>query len=195
MAGELQRLALDGYGQIELNQVAFRRDGRIEAQCALDNTQFSKSVPCENGMLLAVDNVNRLIKLPAANEELPIALNYSTEHMYDERKPGLKNFCLYPEQTNLGFESYVYPRLGYLAVGDKFNTNCVCYDDSEFADNAAVLAALKAVKTTALYGGISELGAIKVSATKPTVGPVLRVRWLDTMPDGQDSVAFICEKA
>ena len=31
----LKRLVIDGYGQLELNQVAFRRDGRIEAQCPL----------------------------------------------------------------------------------------------------------------------------------------------------------------
>ena len=26
------RLVIDGYGQLELNNVAFRRDGRVEAQ-------------------------------------------------------------------------------------------------------------------------------------------------------------------
>ena len=50
----LKRLVIDGYGQLEMNQVAYRRDGRIEAQCALDATDF-KDVPAENGMLLAVD--------------------------------------------------------------------------------------------------------------------------------------------
>ena len=28
-----KRLVISGYGQVELNNVAFRRDGRIEAQC------------------------------------------------------------------------------------------------------------------------------------------------------------------
>ena len=32
----LQKMEKKGYGQLELNNVAFRRDGRIEAQCALD---------------------------------------------------------------------------------------------------------------------------------------------------------------
>ena len=45
----LTRFVIDGYGQLELNQVAFRRDGRVEAQCALDDTDFA-SVPAENGM-------------------------------------------------------------------------------------------------------------------------------------------------
>ena len=189
----LKRLALDGYGQIELNQVAFRRDSRIEAQCALGE-DFSKTTPAENGMLLAVDNVKRIVRFPVENETLPVALNYSTEHIYDERTPGLKNFALYPDSTNLGLSSYVYPRLGYLSVQDKINTNCVCYDDSEFADDDAFVEALENVGTTPLYGGISTIGAIKVSATKPTVGPVLLVRWEDTMPDGQRSVAFYCIK-
>ena len=30
----LKRFIIDGFGQLELNQVAFPRDGRIEAQCA-----------------------------------------------------------------------------------------------------------------------------------------------------------------
>ena len=46
----IKRMVIDGYGQVELNQVAFRRDGRIEAQCALDPTDFAK-VSSENGML------------------------------------------------------------------------------------------------------------------------------------------------
>ena len=70
----INRLAKNGYGQLELNQVAFRRDGRIEAQCALDATAFA-SVPAENGMVLCVDNVNRVVKLPtSANMCMMIAL-------------------------------------------------------------------------------------------------------------------------
>ena len=120
----LKRLIIDGFGQIELNQVAFRRDGRIEAQCALGE-DFAE-VPAENGMLLAVDNIHRIVKFPVAGEKFPIALNYTTEHMYDERTPGLKNFSLK--------KGSFLPRLGYLAVGDKFTTNCICMDDGEFAD-------------------------------------------------------------
>lgn len=39
----LKRFTIDGYGQIELNQCAFRRDGRIEAQCALYDQEFAKN--------------------------------------------------------------------------------------------------------------------------------------------------------
>jgi len=30
-----KRLVIDSFAQLELNNVAFRRDGRVEAQCAL----------------------------------------------------------------------------------------------------------------------------------------------------------------
>ena len=180
----LKRLTIDGYGQLELNNAPFRRDGRVEAQCALNEDDFGKEADAvaENGMLLAVDRVNREIKLPAADEELPIAINYTAEHMYDERANGLKDFFLVP--------GTFYPRLGYLSVGDLFTTNCLGYDGEEFKDDDAFIEALEKIKTTALYGGISEQGAIKVSATAPTVGPVLRVVEKTTMPDGQLAVKF-----
>lgn len=174
----LQRLVIDGFGQIELNQVAWPRDGRVEAQCALDSTDFA-NMPAENGMLLAVDNVKRVIKL-AQNADLPIAVNYSTEHIYDERTPGLKNFKLELDD--------VYPRLGYLSVGDKFTTNCLAYDDSEFSTEDLLEDAMDGIETAELYGGICANGAIKLSANKPAAGPVLRVIKKTTMPDGQLAV-------
>ena len=179
----VKRLIIDGYGQIELNNVAFRRDGRIEAQCHPDAEDFAE-VFVENGMLLAVDNIARVVKFVSADEEFPIALVYSAEHMYDERTPGLKNFKLNGKEDFL-------PRLGYLAIGDKFITNCLCADDAEFADVAALKEAYNGEGR--LYGGVSEMGAIKVSATKPEAGPVLlavRGTGAGTMPDGQFGMKF-----
>lgn len=184
----IKRLVVDGYGQLELNNVAFRRDGRVEAQCALDATDFADTV-AENGMLLAVDNVTRTVKF-ATDDSLPIALNYTTEHMYDERKVGLKDF-------SLSIADGFYPRLGYLAVGDKFTTNCIAYDDEEYADATAIKDAttVDALKETPVYGGISATGAILVSATKPEVGPVLLAVKGYTMPDGQFGIKFQAVKA
>ena len=176
----LKRFVIDGFGQIELNQVAFRRDGRIEAQCALGE-DFAE-VPAENGMLLAVDNIHRIVKFPVAGEKFPIALNYTAEHMYDERTPGLKNFKL--ERGSF------LPRLGYLAEGDKFTSNCVCYDDGEFANMEAVLAALDALKETRVYGTQSEIGYIKITAEEPAEGVKLLAIQKTTMPDGQLAVKF-----
>lgn len=183
----LTRMSIDGYGQLELNQVAFRRDGRIEAQCALDSTDF-ESVPAENGMLLAVNNVKRIVKFPDAGETYPIALNYTTEHMYDERKNGLKDFAL-------PLDSFL-PRLGYLATGDKFTTNCVCFDNgssdgTHFTAESDLLTALSGdLDTNALYGQPCEIGAIKITKDAPTSGVSLRVIAYTTMPDGQKAVKF-----
>lgn len=182
----IKRLTINGYGQIELNNVAFRRDGRIEAQCAPDTTDFA-TAKVENGMLLAVDGANRKVKF-AVDGSLPIALNYSAEHMYDERTPGLKNFYL----NGNGKEDFL-PRLGYLSVGDKFTTNCICYDstvDTDWTTESAFVSALASYKSTALYGGISSEGAILVSATAPTVGPKLKVIEKTTMPDATLGVKF-----
>ena len=175
----LKRLVIDGYGQLELNNVAFRRDGRIEAQCALDSTDFA-TIPAENGMLLAVDNVKRVVRLPVESETMPLALHYSSEHMYDERKPGLKNFKL--ERGSF------LPRLGYLSLGDKFTTNCICYDTSEFASEEALLTALESenLKTTPVYAVASTIGAWKL--TKTASGALARVLAKTTMPDGQVAV-------
>lgn len=184
----LTRLVIDGYGQLEINNCAFRRDGRIEAQCAPDTTDFATDV-LENGMLLAVDNVARTVKY-VDDSSLPIALNYSAEHIYDERTPGLKNFKLN------GADDF-YPRLGYLSVGDKFTTNCVGYDttvDSNWTSASAFLSALDSYATTTLYGGVSEKGAIKISATAPSYGPVLKVIKKTTMPDGTLGIKFQCYK-
>ena len=181
-----KRFVIDGYGQLELNNVAFRRDGRVEAQCALDDTDFA-SVPAENGMLLAVDRVNRVVKFfDSSDDTYPIALNYTAEHMYDERANALKDFKL-ERGTFL-------PRLGYLAVGDLFTTNCISYDkgssSGQFADDDAVKTALGAISTTPLYGGASADGAIALGTSAPAKGPVLKVVEKTTMPDGTLGVKF-----
>lgn len=179
----LKRVNIEGYGQLELNQVAFRRDGRIEAQCKLNETDFA-DMPAENGMILAVDNVAREIKLPVENEELPLALVYSTEHMYDERALGLKNFANFiPGKNSLNTNPFL-PRLGYLAVGDKFCTNTLCYDDGEYASEDALMTALEGIDNARLYGKYTTTGAIQITATKPTAGPVILVTKKFTMPSG-----------
>ena len=175
-----KRFVIDGYGQLELNNVAFRRDGRVEAQCALDDTDFA-SVPAENGMLLAVDRVNRKVKFPtsAVIATCPVALNYTAEHMYDERANALKDFKL--ERGSF------YPRLGYLSVGDLFTTNCFGYD-AAFADDDAVRA--MDLSSSDVYGGVSDEGAIELVTTAPSDGPVLKVVEVTTMPDGTFGLKF-----
>ena len=165
-----------GYGQIELNQCAFRRDGRIEAQCKIEGADY-----VENGMILAIDNTKREVRYPAAGDYM-FGLNYTSEHMYDERLVGGLKYYKTDKDSFL-------PRLGYLAVGDKFTTNTVVYDDA-------------LTLTNAVYGYVKagDNGYIRLSAEKPTdaiaEAPLLRV--IDakaTMPNGAPAVKFQCVKA
>ena len=163
------------YGQLELNFAAFRRNGAIEAQCRIaDGIEF-----IENGMLLAVDRKTRTVGYPTGAEGEIIALNYTTEHMYDERANALKNFKL-ERDTFL-------PRLGYIGVADKFTTNTVCYDSAVITDVAAAIKAEKVYGkpcTTAGYKGYIEL-------TKTAEGAVVEAIEYTTMPDGQPAVKFV----
>lgn len=172
----LKRFTIDGYGQLELNAVAFRRSGRIEAQCAIaEGIDY-----VENGMLLAVDNVNRVVKYVEDGNIYPVALNYSTEHMYDERHNALKDF-------KLEAGSFL-PRMGYQGPGDKYTTNCLAYDDTEFTDDDALKTAVENVKTTPLYAKACANGAHQITATAD--GAVCLVLGATTMPDGQFAVKF-----
>ena len=165
-----------GYGQIELNQCAFRRDGRIEAQCKIEGADY-----VENGMILAIDNTKREVRYPAAGDYM-FGLNYTSEHMYDERLVGGLKYYKTDKDSFL-------PRLvGYLAVGDKFTTNTVVYDADDI--------------TTMVYGYVKagDNGYIRLSATEPSDAiagaPLLRV--IDakaTMPNGAPAVKFQCIKA
>lgn len=177
----LQRLKIDGYGQIELNNVVFRRDGRIEAQCKLDATDFSE-VPAENGMILAINNAKRTIELPKEDNELPLGLNYTTEHFYNTTD-ALKDFKLNATDDFL-------PRLGIITVGEKFTTNCITYDTSDYSDDTTLKAAIEKTATARVYGTYCTNGAIKVTKTKPANGCVLIVTKAPGMPDGQYGVQF-----
>ena len=177
----LKKITKDGYGQLELNLVAFPRTGRVVAQYKAGTTFTGAEGDdkyLENGMLLKVDGANRTVEKAEPKAGDIYALNYTTEHMYDERQYALKTFRLNSEKDFL-------PRLGYLVEGDKYTTNCVCYDDTEFATEEELMTALKKYKETPVYAGACELGYEKLTTTLPEFGPVLRVIEVYTMPDGQ----------
>ena len=98
--------------------------------------------------------------------------------MYDERLPGLKNFKL--EKGSF------LPRMGYLAEGDKFTTNCICYDDSDFSTEELLVTALEKVKETPLYAAPSTLGAWQITKTDTNARAIVLCK--TTMPDGQLAV-------
>jgi hypothetical protein len=162
----LVKLIEKGFGQLELNFAAFRRYGAIEAKCRMaDGIDY-----LENGMLLAVDRKNNIVGYPG-DVEGPIALNYTAEHMYDERYQALKDFKL-DKNTFL-------PRLGYIGVADKFTTNTVVYNDE--ADIATYKYGKPCVAEG--YKGYIEL-------TNEREGAYVEVLEITTMPDGQKAVKF-----
>lgn len=163
----LTKLIEKGFGQLELNFAAFRRNGAIEAKCKMaEGIDY-----LENGMLLAVDRKTYTVGYPTGAEDEVIALNYTTEHMYDERAKALKDFKL--------DKNTFCPRLGYIGVADKFTTNTVVYD------NTSALNTYKYGKpcTTEGYKGYIEL-------TNTREGAYVEVIEITTMPDGQAAVKF-----
>ena len=158
----------EGYAQLELNAAAFRRSGRIEAQCKIaDGIEY-----LENGMLLAVNNAKRQVEfVNEDNKHLPVALHYSSEHMYDNRANALKDFKLDPNSF--------LPRLGYLGAGDKYTTNCVDYAGDIWTAISS---------DTVLYAHAGADGYHLVNTTAE--GAIALVIGATTMPDGQKAVKF-----
>lgn len=166
----LTKLAKRGYGQLELNFAAFRRSGDIEAKC-----RIHKDIPfIENGMFLAVDRANYTVGYPTGAEGEVVALNYTTEHMYDERRKALKDFKL----DNGTF----LPRLGYIGRPDKFTTNTVCYDGDAETDLTTFKYGRPCIEKG--FEGYIELVTAKDARC------VVEVQEITTMPDGQKAVKF-----
>jgi len=106
--------------------------------------------------------------------------------MYDERNPGLKNFKL--NATN-----DFYPRVGYLAVGDLWTSNCVDFGSYAGASNTEagrIAAVASALASGAVYAAVGTQGAPVLASSAPVAGPVIQVIKKTTMPDGQDAFQF-----
>ena len=211
MAKKYVSLIEEGYGQIELNHVAFRRDGRIEAQCAIDENFEPHSSDLgydfgglENGTIVGVNtSIHKVV--PAwltlqgnpINFGLPYGVHYSAERTPDKKASGLKNFILKPDGP--------LPRIGYLAEGDTFTTNNVVFEaPDEVSEEHYESYFQSGVKSRIGYGqyyAIIEEAQVRLSlvsfdslhqspgdfANYPR-GPLFKVAKLTTMPDGQRAV-------
>ena len=173
----MANIVRNGYGQLELNRVAFRRDGRVEAQVPYDTTADHVF---ENGMVVTIktDATGKRV-VPGVVEGGLCGILYTSEELYDTRKPGLKNFGVVVENGEVkGPEGYdVYPRIGFLAAGDVFTTNTVVKTDDFTAG--------KTVKVAATGEWTVGEGA----------GPEGVVNQVYTMPDGQAAVEIEIIKA
>ena len=171
------------YAQVELNNCAFRRDGRIVADCIA-------TMVIQNGMLALVDRVKKTAKpatsVPTANEQA--VLVYNAEH---SPASTFNRLCDYVSQAGDGI------RGGLLSVGDVFTTNAVMYDDTKYANISKISDALKAGTPVYAIGG-DEAGAgfwlITNAVTgTPTVTGI--VKEVTTTPDGYPALKIVITKA
>lgn len=176
----IQKLA-SKFGVVELNHVAAVKTGQIAAQYELD-AAFTEESPAENGMLLTVDHVGEKVKKPSG-ATASVWLHASVEKDYEGK--GRKHFAVKPGEF--------LPRMLNLQVGDKFETNCVQYDDVAFANFAAISAAIDA---DSVYGVPNASGYINlVAAPAGTEVVLLKAVKGVTLPNGENGLKFVVEKA
>ena len=84
-----------------------------------------------------------------------------------------------------------YPRVGILEKGDTMTTNCLQYDDGEFASEEALFEALAAWKDAPVYV-VPVVGSSvpKLTATKPEEGTFGKVCKFYTMPNDEPGVKY-----
>jgi hypothetical protein len=170
------------YASLELNQVAFPKTGMVVSQTPL-GTAFTKANPCENGMWVVADKAAGAINAPAAATDSPIGIVYTTEKEYDMMHYGLQRFG-----RKIAGD---YPRVGILGLGDTVTTNCLQYDTTNFANDAALETALNAIATTPLYVAIKAGSAVpEIVKTVPQAGIYAKIVKYYTIPNGGKGVKY-----
>lgn len=171
------------YGIVDTTHIAAVKTGEVNIQYALNATDFANT-PCQNGFLLVENHVTKTLDLPTAATNR-VSLIASVEKMYDGSDMSLGNFRL-----NLG---EFLPRAYTLNMNDKFITNNFKYDDGDFADYAAIVAAL--VAGTAIYAYPSTNGQIELELVQNAGAAIeLRVVATATLPAGEAGLKFVCTK-
>ena len=188
----LKRFPLEQFATLELNQVAFPKTGMVVSQTPL-GAEFTKDAPCENGMWVLADKSKGTIGSAAAVTDTPIGVVYTAEKEYDNAHYGLKTFGRKVAGD--------YPRVGILGLGDTMTTNCLQYDDTEFAavtttgsektSDEVLFDALKAWQTTPIYVTLVAGSPVpKLTATKPASGVYGKVTKFYTVPNGEPGVKY-----
>ena len=172
------------YASLELNQVAFPKTGMVVSQTPL-GTAFTKANPCENGMWVVADKAAGAINAPAAATDSPIGIVYTTEKEYDREHYGLQRFG-----RKIAGD---YPRVGILGLGDTVTTNCLQYDDADYATFADLEDALAAIDTNEIYVAIkagSPVPQLLPKAKKPGSGILAKVVKYYTIPNGGKGIKY-----
>lgn len=178
----MKRFPCEKYASLELNQVSFSKTGMVVSQTPLDKTAFPESAPCENGMWVVADKSTGTLKPCTAVGDKPFGIVYTTEKEYDDYNIGLKNFA-----HRVG----AYPRVGIFSLGDTVTTNCLQYNDTTYATEAALFAALEAYATTPVYvAPVAGSAVPQLTASKPASGTYGKVTKFYTMPNGERGVKY-----
>ena len=107
------------YSIVELNKVASRKTGEIEAQCKLAEGINE----LQNGQIVYIDAATDTIVLEKTNTCVDAKyLHFSNPRRYEDGKSGMENF-IYTRS-----EKYL-PRLFKLTAGDIFTTDYVADTD------------------------------------------------------------------
>ena len=184
----MKRFPLEQFATVELNQVAFPKTGMVVSQTPLGE-EFTKEAPCENGMWVLADKARGFIGAIEKVTDTPIGIVYTTEKEYDYYHYGLKTFG-----RKIAGD---YPRVGIFGLGDTITTNCLQYDEAEFADEddaeeaSALYEALEAIDETPLYVvPVAGSAVPKITATKPASGTYAKVVKFYTVPNGEKGVKY-----
>ena len=179
----MKRFPCENYASLELNQVAFPKTGMVVSQVPL-GAGFTADAPCENGMWVVADKAAGAINAPAAATDKPIGIVYTAEKEYnDVRTWGLKNFGRKVAGD--------YPRVGILGLGDTVTTNCLQYNDSDYATVADLESALAQIATHPLYVVPTSGSAVpQLTDEEPASGIYGKVVKYYTMPNGEKGVKY-----
>ena len=184
----LKRFPLEQYASLELNQVEFPKNGMVVSQTPL-GAEFTKNAPCENGMWVLADKSLGTIGSASKVGAKPMGIVYTSEKEYDNNHYGLKTFGRKVEGD--------MPRVGIFSLGDTVTTNCLQFDDTEFAatdDQTAeevLFEALEDFATTPVYVvQVAGSPVPKLTLTAPIVGCYGKVTKFYTVPNGEKGVKY-----
>ena len=175
------------YASLELNQVAFPKTGMVVSQTPLGD-DFTRANPCENGMWVVADKAAGAINPPQAATDSPLGIVYTTEKEYDYMHYGLQRFGRKVKGD--------YPRVGIFGLGDTVTTNCLQYDDANFATEQDLWDALDDIEANPLYvvPGVGATGAMKavpeIVKAKPGSGFYAKIVKFYTVPNGGKGVKY-----
>lgn len=165
------------YAQLEINRAAFLKTGMIGSQLPL-SAEFTADAPAENGMWVDAERANNEYRL-ISDTTKHIGIIYTTEKEWGKYLEGLKTFRgVYTEGQ--------YPRVGELADGDTFTTNC--FDMGDYASIEEIAEALDAAPLYLIP--VVGSGRPQVTATMPTEGTYARIRRTFTMPNGEAAIHY-----